>query len=213
MTILGLIDTGLAPELLAAGARTLGGTSDPHGHGGAVSRILASRVPATALLCAPVFDPRGVTTPLAVAEAVDSLVAGGAATILMALGLAHDRPVLRDACHRAAARGVVLVASAPARGGPCFPAAYAEVISVCGDARCAPDELSWLGGEPALFGAHVGALATDGPRFRGASMGAAWFAAHCHALLSPTSDRAGLVEALRNRCVYFGRERIVPPAP
>lgn len=207
MVRLGLIDSGLAPELVAAGACSLGPGPDRHGHGSAVSRILATRVAPHALIGVPVFDERGVTTPVAVAQALAGLVEQGAGLVLMALGVAQDRDVLRSACAHAVGHGVVLVASAPARGGACFPAAYPGVLSVCGDARCGPDQISWLGGRPALFGAHARALPGADDSLRGASMGAAWFAAACHQLLTDDADLPSLMERLQARSTFHGRER------
>jgi len=64
-----------------------------------------------------------------------------------------------------------VVATAPARGRLVYPAAFPGVIAVSGDARCGPDEWSWLNTGRVDFGAHVVA-ATD-PRVRGASAAAA----------------------------------------
>ena len=57
------------------------------------------------------------------------------------------------ACAALLGQGAVLVAAHPARGAPCFPAAYPGVIAATGDARCGWQELSQLG--PALFGAII----------------------------------------------------------
>lgn len=221
MRLVGLIDTGLAPELVAGGASVIGfaampdadvvakaGQADGNGHGSATSRLLAATIPARALVCAQIFDERGVTTPAAVGAALDALADRGAGLIVMALGLGHDRRILREACERAIGRGAVLVASAPARGGACFPAAYPGVISVCGDARCRPGEASWLGGTPAMFGASPQALPDEPVQFRGASMAAARFAAWLYPHMLPEIEVGDLLETLRGHCAYHGREII-----
>lgn len=204
----GVIDTGLSPAVLAAGGVLLGERQEAHGHGVLTSTLLTATIPPSALLCVPVFDGRGVTTPLAVAEALDRLCAEGVGMILLALGLAHDRDVLRDACLRAVAAGVLLVASAPARGGACYPASYPAVISVCGDARCQDGEASWLGGTPALFGASPLPPSSAPRTMAGASMAAARFVAWAYPRLIDVPDIAEALRTFPAACAYHGRERI-----
>jgi hypothetical protein len=203
---IGLIDSGLAPELIEAGARCLGDQADLHGHGVLVSRLIARKIAPRDILCAPIFDSRGVTTPLAVAAGLDDLMAQGARLLVLPLGLAGDRLVLRQAIARALDGGATIVASAPARGGPCFPAAYPGVISVCGDIRCAPDEVSWLGGEPALFGACPKAPGQKDRSHDGPSMAAGNFAAWLYPQLVLSAGDESLAKRLHARCAYFGRE-------
>ena len=207
MIRVGLIDSGLDPLVLAAGATLVGGgeTADPHGHGSALSRLLATTVDPTRLACAPVFDRRGLTSPAQVAEALEHFSALGVEMVVMALGLAHDRAVLAEACRRAVAADLLLVASAPARGTPCYPAAYDGVISVCGDARCRPGQVSWFGGAPALFGACVLPPQGSDERFRGASMAAGHFAAWVWQGFPDRRQRC--IAALAGACHFHGRER------
>lgn len=216
MIRVGLVDSGLAPEILAAGATLLVPADDsahrqgdPHGHGTALSRLLAQTVPPAELACVPVFDHRGVTTPVQVAAAVDALAEAGAEMIVLALGLVHDREVLRLACQRAVAAGRVVVASAPARGDPCYPAAYPGMVAVSGDARCRPGQTSCLDPALPLFGACVLPPATDPSSLRGASMAAGHFAAWLWRHFPDASARRR--EAIIAACAFLGRERITRP--
>lgn len=216
MIRVGMIDSGVAPDVLAAGAHLFSLTpdqpgSDALGHGSVVSALLTTTVAPADLVCAQVFDRRGVTTPAMVAEAVEKLTAMGTEMIVMALGLAQDRAVLRQACEAAVAAGVLVLASAPARGGPCFPAAYPGIVSVSGDARCRPGQTAWFGGAPALFGASVEPAPGYPPGFRGASMAVAHFAAWVWRHFPDRQTR--MPAALAAACVYQGRERIGAAGP
>jgi hypothetical protein len=151
---------------------------------------------------AQVFDARQRTTPELVAAGLDWLRDEGARIVNMSFGLHHDRAVLRHAIVTAQAAGMILVASAPARGAMVYPGGYAGVIRVSGDARCGPDEISALGGDPADYGAcpHD----ADG-RLGGASFAAA----HVTGLLASHLSKTGCEpRALLDRLARFhGRER------
>ena len=204
----GLLDSGLGPEHRAAAAVSVlaGGTlaparPDASGHGADMARIILSVAPEAELVLAQVFDGGAATSPRRVAAGLAWCVEQGAQVVAMCLGLRRDVPVLRAACAEAAAAGVDLIASAAPRGGAVYPAAYEEVISVCGDARCAPGEISALLGVPAAFGAcHVW-----GPR-RGASCAAASVAG----LVAAWRGHGGRGDArayLHGLASYEGRER------
>ena len=124
----------------------------------------------------------------------------------MSLGLGHDREVLRRACGHAHGAGAVLIASAPARGGPVYPAAYDQVIAVTGDARCAPGEVSDLFGVQADFGTYGGD--PSGVR-AGASIAAAHFTGLAAAYLAghDTADADALKAHFRAQADYRGPER------
>jgi hypothetical protein len=180
-------------------------TSDALGHASAVAGVVHAACPDACLIIAQIFFDRLVTTAAQAAAGLDWLVEQEAAIVNMSFGLAADRAVLREACARAVTRGVVLVASAPARGDPVFPAAYPQVIRVTGDARCAAGELSALDGPRADFGAPV--RAADGGA--GASIGAAHVTAEIARYLAAGGDpQLGAVRShLRGQCRYFGPER------
>lgn len=178
--------------------------ADALGHATAIAGVIAAACPGIAFLVAQIFSDRLVTTAAQAAAGLDWLVEQGADVVNMSFGLAADRAVLRGASARAAARGVLLVASAPARGAPVFPAAYPGIIRVTGDARCAAGELSALGGPRVDFGASVRGV--DGAA--GASIGAAHVTAEIARYVgwggdgSPEAVRAHL----RGLCRYFGPE-------
>jgi hypothetical protein len=165
---------------------------DTLGHGSAVLAIVRHLAPAARFHSAQVFRARYTTTAAQVAAAIDWLVEAGVDLINLSLGLRADRPALAAACRRAVAAGIVLCAAAPARGEPVFPAAYAGVWRMTGDARCRRPEISCLMTQYADFGAHVSPLpAADSDNGdalppavgSGASMGCAHMSGHIAALL------------------------------
>jgi hypothetical protein len=215
--MIGLIDSGLPGGAgaehvaIACGFRldaereVVSGPAAPDilGHAGAVAQAVLASAPDARFAVAQVFFDRLVTTAAQAAAGLDWLVGEGAAVVNMSFGLAANRAVLREACARATTRGIILVASAPARGDPVFPAAYPDVIRVTGDARCAPGELSALDGPRADFGAPVRAATAAG-----ASIGAAHVTGEIARYLGEGGDpRLDAVRAhLRGLCRYFGPE-------
>lgn len=197
------ISRALAGSVTAANAFAGGQLAeDSQGHGTTIARIILHHAPQAQLLDAQAFGPGARAEPAAVADALGWLVAQRARLINLSLGLAHDRDVLRTAVAEALAAGLILVASTPARGPAVYPAAYPGVVRVTGDARCAPGELSALGGEPADYGAC--------PRnLDGTPGGASLAAAHVSGLLAlglSTADSDA--DAILGRAVRFrGRER------
>jgi len=169
----GLIDSGIAPEWMprvdaaqafaltrnpanpssdcAVQCRPL--ASDTLGHGSAVSRRIANFAPSVRWHVAQVLDASGRTSALQIAAALDWLAQQDVPLVCMSLGVRADRPSLARACADAVSRGMALCASVPAHGAPVFPAAYEGMVRVTGDARCAPEQWSWLGTAQADFGA------------------------------------------------------------
>jgi len=200
---------------------------DPLGHGTEVARLILAAAPDAQLLDAQVFaDDRpvaglaAVATVAVVATAIDWAIAQGAQLINFSLGLREDCWVLRHACARARAGGVLLVASAPARGGPVYPATYPGVLAATGDARCAEGQWSFLERSPGVMvgpAALVGAC--PGPRSAGeVGGGASYAAARLCGLLarwvqmqSPVGPGADIatpvIEHLATGAAYRGRER------
>lgn len=144
---------------------------DPTGHGTRIASIIAGNTDEAELVLVQVFTSATPTSAAIIAAAVDWAVSENAQLLHLSLGLAADRPILQAAIARAIARGTVIVAAMPARGGPVFPAAYPGVIRGTGDARCQPRELSAL--EPGAFGGCPWHGMADGLRGQGASVGAA----------------------------------------
>ncbi|AUH63383.1 subtilisin-like serine protease QhpE [Paracoccus zhejiangensis] len=175
---------------------------DRLGHGSAVAAMLKRAAPDVRLRHAQVFDEKPVTSADRVARAVDWLAAD-CDLILLSLGLAADRAVLRDACTRAAERGVILVAASPARGAPCWPAAYPDVIAATGDARCGWNDLSLLPGN--IIGAWCASPEQGGKGMGGASLAAARVAGHLAAHLDEArGDPFGWLAA---QAIHVGPER------
>ena len=218
---LGLIDSGIAGPLLESVTASrcflaaadgdvsqAAAADDQLGHGTALAGILLQGAPDASLLNAQVFCRTLSCSAAQVGAALDWLCEQGAQLVNMSFGLREDRPSLRMACERALEQGVILVAAAPARGEPVFPAAYAGVIRATGDARCAPGELSFLNTSQADFGGHVRAGATG---VAGASVGCAQVAARAAAFLSahPGGSAAQLRTWLAEQASYRGPERRV----
>ncbi|NML18731.1 subtilisin-like serine protease QhpE [Azohydromonas caseinilytica] len=189
---IGLIDGGVAPALSASveAVRSFGGPSpDAFGaaalaHGTNVARLVLEGLPTARLLGARVFHQRLDAGVDDVVAALDWLVGQGVDLVNMSLGLRTRSATLERACAAAHAAGVLLVAAAPARGGPVWPAAYADCIAVSGDARCGPGELSWLGQPEVDVGACPFLVPGAPARGGGASYAAARFSGRASALLA-----------------------------
>lgn len=217
--LVGVVDSGGAavglPGIVAARSFAAGDdgeircsedAEDRLGHGAQIVRLIREQGGDVGLLVAQVFSAVQTSSPARVAAAIRWLVDGGAALINMSLGMRRVDAGLRLACERAAAAGVILVASAPARGAPVFPAAYAQCIAVSGDARCAESEISWLGGANADFGAHPCAIPGDASS-GGASFAAARLSARIIRLLAQGIAPDVVQQTLRAQCRYHGPER------
>lgn len=218
MLKVGVIDSGVKAlqhpgPLVARGfrlnqRRVIEGEACPDklGHGSAVCQVISSQVPDCALFVAQVFSDQLICTPLQIAAALDWLRQEQVTIVNMSLGLAEDRPVLKAACQRAMSAGMLLVASAPARGRAVFPGAYPAVLRATGDARCQPGEISFLNSQQADFGAHVRCLEE---KIAGASIGCARVtAALAHiANQSPKEKPTDWLARLVNSACYVGPER------
>lgn len=181
---IGIVDSGCRvdqlPKVLASAGFTLSegqiqrvdAQEDRIGHGSEMLDIVAWVAPEARFLVAQVFRERLSTSAVQVSVAIDWLVGQGAQVINLSLGLRHDREMLSLACQRALAAGVILCASAPARGAAVYPGAYAGVFRMTGDARCKRGEISYLETVHADFGAHVRPLGAGGAG-TGASAGCA----------------------------------------
>lgn len=175
-------------------------------HGGVVARIIARLAPAAVFLDGRVFGDRLGTSAVAVASAIAWAVDNEAHVINLSLGLRESRTVLADAVAAALTAGVILVAPAPARGGPVYPAAYAGVIRATGDARCGPGDFTWLGEDSVDLAACVRPPEAGGG---GASLAAAAVSGALAAALAQgiAPTRAALLAHLQSRCRFTGRER------
>ena len=212
----GLVDSGIAatgpqPEasrafgLVGSEVVELAAVQDRLGHGSQVAEILLHHAPDIALLSAQVFHQRLTTTAAQVAAAIDWLVSCEAHLINLSLGLLEPRPVLANACARALAAGVVLCAATPARGQKVYPAGFAGVLRITGDARCGPTQFAALAAPHADFGAHVrplhGTLAGAG-----ASMACAHLSGIAASHLEAGSTAASLPAWLAARATFHGMD-------
>lgn len=212
----GIVDSGHglpAERVLAAQCFRLGELGvqpdaiqeDALGHGSAVAEAIFQRVPEARFCIAQVFDGRGVTSASQVAAAIDWLVGCGVRVINLSLGLRDDRPALRQACAAAVEAGVLVCASNPAQGMAVFPAAYPGVWRVTGDARCQPDQWTFLNTPQADFAACVRG---SNPRLAGASLGCAAFTGHLAAFLHdhPQASNEQAHDWLQRHAAFHGRE-------
>lgn len=219
----GIVDSGAAPSLrlgLLAETRLLLRTDgsidraaagdDALGHGAQIARIILDLAPAVSLVCAQAFSDRCVADARLVAQGIHWCLEQGVRIINLSLGLHSDIEVLRRACGRAAASGIVLVAASPARGNPVYPAAYAEVVAVSGDARCEGSNYSVI--EPGrLIGAST--TAADGKSHGGASYAAARITGIAARFFSarPNADARDCMAWLQSGATFRGRERRTAP--
>lgn len=212
----GILDSGIDdPELMRAvvGSRdlTLHGPAGPClPHGATIARIVLGLSPDAVLLDARIFGGRLATSAEQAAAGLDWLVQVGSRIVNMSLGLREDRAALAQACHAAMAAGVILVAASPSRGPSVFPAAYPGVLRVCGDARCAPGQVSALGGEPAEFGACARPSPAEGePYGGGSSFAAAQVTGVIAGFLAqnPDAESDTVRDHLHRIAAFHGRER------
>lgn len=142
------------------------------------------------------------TSLAAVCGALHQAAQSDAAIVHCSFGLRHDRRQLARAVAAVLSAGKRLVASAPAReGSPVYPSQYDGVIAVQGDARCVPQEWSWLNLPHAEFGACPSGAGAD---LRGASVAAAHFTG-----LLARETGAGREALTWQNATYQGRERIL----
>lgn len=208
----GLLDGGVGGEAAAAvvAARSFIGAvsgTAASSHGSQVAQCVLQHSESADLLVAQVFGDGREATVDTVLAGLSWLVEQGAQIVNMSFGMTQASPRLSHACRAAAEAGVVLVASAPARGGLAFPAAFGQCIAVSGDARCAPGEVSWLASASADFGTHPFLHPGDPRRGGGASIAAARMSGLLAAELAAGADAGTLRGKLADRARYFGPER------
>ncbi|QFS99103.1 hypothetical protein FIV06_16855 [Labrenzia sp. THAF191b] len=173
------------------------------GHAAAMAQTVCTHAQDVLLLNAVVFPGQLSTTLDTICAAFSWLAEDPPDIVLCAFGMARSSVELSVAVARLQRAGCLMVASAPARGGQAYPAAYDGVLSVQGDARCGKAELSKLDLPQATFGACP--MAAGREDIRGASAAAA----HLAGLLARSvqgSERNALV-GLETFVRYRGRER------
>lgn len=203
MTVLALIDGPLPanhPALHQTHVfRETAADSPAGGHASALAASVLQHAPELNLINLVVFGRTLATDAATVAAALTA--AYDADLVLCAFGLARDDEGIRSSAFSLLANGACIIAAAPARGGPVFPAALPGVIAVQGDARCEPDDWSLLG--PNRFGACPVASAS----VRGASAAAAHLAGHLASFMTAGASTGSALDMLRARSRYKGPER------
>ena len=123
-------------------------------HGDEIVKLIKEYVPECDIYYAQIFGQKGQSPVDRIVDAVSWLVSCNVDIINMSFGMRTFSESLKNACHSARAKDILLLASAPARGGHVFPASFTSCLSVSGDARCGRDDFSWLGLKHAEFGAN-----------------------------------------------------------
>jgi len=207
MTRIGLIDGALPQDWpgLTVQARfcEVDGTDHACMHATAMARTVQAHAGEVSIVNAAVFPGRLATSLHHVRAALHWLADNPPDIVLCAFGLARSSVDLGLAVSGLQQAGATIIASAPARGGPIYPAGLYGVMSVQGDARCAPGDLSRLDLPHAVFGACP--QATGAPDIRGASAAAAHVAGLLAACEEATTGRAS--SCLETYVRYRGRER------
>ena len=167
-------------------------------HAAAVAATILSEAPTARIESHPVFRDRLATSAADLARALE---AADADIVHCSLGLPRADATIAQTVAKLIAKGRILVASAPARGAPVWPAALPGVISVQGDARCGPGQWSHLALPAATFGAC--------PRSPRDLAGASFAAAHITGILAAKAltDPAQAAATLRAQATFTGPER------
>ncbi|MCY1278799.1 type VII secretion-associated serine protease mycosin [compost metagenome] len=215
--LVGIIDSGLSDDILPCVKASRCFTEEAYGgeaqidriaHGSTLAKLVLEQCADTRLLIAQIFSETRQAPVMRVVEAMDWLVESGAQIINMSFGLSSPSPALLEACKRATEKGVILVASAPARGGAVYPASLPNCISVSGDARCAIDQHSWLCSAQIDFGANPLVVPGEPDRGGGSSFACARFAGKIARYMGTGFNTPQSVEmVLRLGASYLGRER------
>ncbi|WP_428670616.1 hypothetical protein [Roseibium sp.] len=207
MIRIGLIDGALPPDWPELSGQFW--CCEPDGlplaqeHAIAMARTFEACAGQFALVNAVVFPGRLSASLDDVCTALDRLIQDPPDIVLCSFGIARSSVELSVATERLLQAGSLVVASAPARGDPVYPAAFDGVVSVQGDARCMPGELSRLDLPQAMFGACP--VAAGNAHIRGASAAAAHLAGLLATVPNTTQqpDFSGLMPFVK----YVGRER------
>ena len=211
--LIALIDGPLAPHHPAlmgqVPAADAAPPDSPGGrHAAAVAQAILAGAPEARFLCVPVFGQRLVTDAGSLAAALRA--AAEAEIVHCSLGLPRPDALVGAAVAALTDSGRAVVAAAPARGGPVWPAACPGVVSVQGDARCGAGEWSLLDLPGALFGACPrleGDPGIAGAGIAGASIAAAHLTGLMASLLRQGASPRYAIAHLRARARFIGPER------
>ncbi|MEW2913292.1 S8 family serine peptidase [Leisingera sp. JC11] len=210
--LIALIDGPLAADTPGLAARTdicgihpSAAESPAALHASHMAAAIRANAPEAQVLGLSIFPGRLSTSLAIVAEALRQAAESEAGIVHCSFGHAEASPLLAEAVAEVVAAGKLLVASAPARGAPVFPAGCAGVLSVQGDARCSAGQWSLLNLPTVRFGACPG---SPGAPVRGASLAAAYFSG-----LLARACTGGGVEAMLQTPSFTGRERVGAEGP
>ncbi|WP_321333875.1 hypothetical protein [Breoghania sp.] len=140
-------------------------------HALAMATTILRHAPDVEFINAIVFPGRLATSVSCLCDALEWIAQDPPEIVLCSFGLARSSLELEMRISALQAAGTLFVASSPVHREKIYPAAYADVLSVQGDARCKPSELSQLGLPGARYGACV--IAPEAPGVQGASVAAA----------------------------------------
>ena len=204
MTRIALIDGPLPEDFpglerredLVPGARA---ESPAGAHARAMAAAIRAGAPEAAFVNLVVFPDSLVTSARALAAALTAAGAAAPRIVHCSLGLVRPDPAVSAAMDGLLKQPIAIVAAAPARGGPVWPAALPGVIAVQGDARCASGQWSLLDPAP-RFGACPSRQ--DQPGIAGASLAAA----HFTGLLAAHWHKGAPVDTMAAQAAYLGRE-------
>lgn len=212
MTHIALIDGPLAPgqsgcaALLDPAGKAVFDSPASH-HASALAEVIHARAPDVRITAIPVFHGKLTARVSDLVAALELAAESGAGIVHCSLGLARNDAGVARAIARL--KGSIVIASAPARGAPVWPAALPRVFSVQGDARCGPGQWSVLNLPAVDYGAcpHGG----TGAGLAGASIAAA----HMTGILAHHAP--GTEDAARTwlsaSAAFYGRERRSGPEP
>jgi hypothetical protein len=205
--LIALIDGPLAPDHPALARQMPADEAPPDSPGGrhaaAVAQAILAGAPEARFLSLPVFGQRLVTDAGSLAAALRA--AAEAEIVHCSLGLPRPDELVGAAVAALTDGGRALVAAAPARGRPVWPAAYPGVASAQGDARCGPGDWSFLDLPGALFGACP--RLEGHPGIAGASIAAAHLTGLIAGLVGRGASPRSAIAELRSRARFVGRER------
>jgi hypothetical protein len=179
------------------------GSPAAENHASAMADTIKAQAGEVQLINAVVFPGQLATSAQTVCAALDWLAENPPQIVLCSFGMARPSIELTAKTHALLQAGSLIVASAPARGDPVYPAAIDGVVSVQGDARCNPGEISRLDLPQATFGTCP--IATGNPDIRGASVAAAHMAGLLARFWRGTADDT--LAAIETTIHYHGRER------